>query len=179
LYKHAKDQPPKEILSIENTSKEVEQLKADIYKLKEENDIKINILAKVHYNELEEIRNEITALNRTLISNSDQYKSGLEQKDSELNQAIENLQNTKAKHVELVDTLKLEMLRQKKIIQINETRLTNKDDEMLKTHSVMDKLSQNVLIGEVRESELKQAVERITVFEEEALDPRDELVKEK
>ena len=50
-----------------------------------------------------------------MISNSDQYKSGLEQKDSELNQAIENLQNTKAKHVELVDTLKLEILKKKRL----------------------------------------------------------------
>ena len=75
--------------------------------------------------------------------------------------------------------MKLEIFRQKKIIQINETRLTNKDDEILKTHAVIDKLNQDVLIGEVRESELKQAVERIRVFEEEALDPPHELVKEK
>ena len=111
-YKHAKDQPPKEIIYIENTSKEVDQLKVDI---------KINILAKVHYNEQEELRNEITTLNKTLISNLEQYKSSLEQKDSELNQAIESLQNTNARHVELVselknklNTLKLEILRKKK-----------------------------------------------------------------
>ena len=71
-YKHEKDQPPKEIISIENTSKEVGQLKADIAKLKEDNYIKLNILAKVHYNELEELRNQITTLNKTLISNVEQ-----------------------------------------------------------------------------------------------------------
>ena len=46
-YKHEKEQLSKEIISIESTSKEVNQLKADKAKLKEENDIKINILAKV------------------------------------------------------------------------------------------------------------------------------------
>ena len=92
-------------------------------------------------------------------------ESSLEQKYSELKQAIENLQDTKAKHVESiseltneVDTLKLEIKRQKLNIQINETRLANKDDELIKTHAVINTLNQNVLFGEVKESELKQAI---------------------
>ena len=40
-------------------------------------------------------------------------------------------------------------------------------------------MNQDVLIGEVRESELKQAVERIRVLEEADIDPPYELVKEK
>ena len=54
-YKHGKDQPSKQSISIKSTSNEVEQLKSDTAKLKEENDIKINILAKVHFKELEEL----------------------------------------------------------------------------------------------------------------------------
>ena len=44
------------LASFENPSKQVDQLKVDIEKLKEENDIKINILANVHCKELEELK---------------------------------------------------------------------------------------------------------------------------
>ena len=49
----------------------------------------------------------------------------------------------------------------------------------MKTHAVIAKLNQDVVIGKVRESELKQAVETIRVFKEEAIDPPHQIVKEK
>ena len=58
-YKHTV-----ESISIVSTSKEVEQLRADITKLNEENNTKINILAKVHWKELEELRNENNSLKK-------------------------------------------------------------------------------------------------------------------
>ena len=40
------------------------------------------------------LRNEIPTINTSLIINLEQYKSGLEQKDFEMIQAIDSLQNT-------------------------------------------------------------------------------------
>ena len=65
-YKHAKTDLSDDSISIVETNKEIDQLKADIAKLKEENDIKINILAKVHINELEEVTHENSALKEEL-----------------------------------------------------------------------------------------------------------------
>ena len=99
---------------------------------------------------------------------------------------IESFQVTKAKYVESngeltnqVNSFKLEVKRQKQNILINEARLASKDEELIKTHSVIDKLTQDVLSVEVKESELKQAADKKRVLEEEDIEPPHELVKEK
>ena len=51
-------------------------------------------------------------------------------------------------------------------IKINEARLESKDNELIKTHSVIDKLKQEVLTVTVKESESKIAVRRMTMLEE-------------
>ena len=56
--------------------------------------------------------------------------------------------------------------------------MASKDNELIKTHSVIDKLNQEVLTVTCKESELKTAVERIRVSEEEDIEPPYELVKE-
>jgi chromosome segregation ATPase len=169
-------------ISIETTSKEVEQMKADIAKLKEENDIKINTLAKVHFKELEELRNENIKLRNDMKENSGQYSTSVEQKDSELMQSLENFEVTKTKYVESineltneVNTLKLELKRQKRNLQINETRLASKDDELIKTHSVIDKLNKDITTNKVKENELKQAVERVRALEEKCIEQPHEI----
>ena len=43
---------------------------------------------------------ENSSLNNGIINNLEQYKAGLNHKDSELKQAIKSFQVTKAKHVE-------------------------------------------------------------------------------
>ena len=179
-YKHEKYKPSKEL--IENTSKEVDQLKADIAKLKNENDIKINILAKVHYNELEELKNKITTLEKDIMENLEKYKADLKLKDSEVRQAKEIIQVKETTGVESiselskeVNNLKLEVKRQKHIIHISEVRLKSKDDELIKTHSVIDKLNQDVMLVTVKENKLKQAAERIKVLEEENIKQPHEL----
>ena len=58
----------------------------DIAKLKNENDIKINILSKFHYNELEELKNKNTT-QKDIMENLEKYKADLNLKDSEVRQA--------------------------------------------------------------------------------------------
>ena len=85
-YKHAKDRAPEKSTSIEDFVKEVDQLKVDIEKLKEDNNIKVNVLAKVHYKEIEELRTINATLNTDVIENLNQYETNLQLKDSELKQ---------------------------------------------------------------------------------------------
>lgn len=81
-YKHAKEKVAEKSTSIEDMVKEVDQLKVDIEKLKEENDIKVNLLAKVHYTELEELRTINATLNKDITQNLKQYETNLQLKDS-------------------------------------------------------------------------------------------------
>ena len=101
------------------TVKEVDQLKVDIEKLKEENNIKENVLAEVHYKELEELSIINATLNNDIIDNLNQYETNLLLKDSELKKALENTEVTKVKDAKSiselrneVNTLNLEMKRQ-------------------------------------------------------------------
>ena len=50
------------------------------------------------------------------------------------------------------NTLKLEVRRQKQNIQMNEARLASKDDELIKTHSEIDKLNKYITSVEVEEN---------------------------
>ena len=43
-----------------------------------------------------------------------------------------------------MNTLKLELKKQKLNLKINEVRLASKDDELIKTHSVIDKLNKDI-----------------------------------
>ena len=90
-----------------------------------------------------------------------------------MKQSQENILVTKTNYVESisemtneVNTLKLELKKQKQNLQINEVRLASKDDELIKTHSVIDELNKDITSNKVKESELKQAVEKIRVSEE-------------
>ena len=58
------------------------------------------------------------------------------------------------------------MKRQQQNLKINEARLASKDNELIKTHSVIDKLNQEVLAATIKESELKKVVERVRMLEE-------------
>ena len=69
------------------------------------------------------------------------------------------------------------MKKQHNSIQINEARLASKDNELIKTHSVIDKLNKEELTVTIRESELKSAG-RFGVLEEEDTEPPYKLVKE-
>ena len=69
----------------------------DIEKLKEENNIKVNVLAKVHYKALEKLRIINATLNKDIIDNLNQYETNLLLKDSELKKALENTEVTKVK----------------------------------------------------------------------------------
>ena len=51
-------------------------------------------------------------------------------------------------------------------IKINEARLESKDNELIKTYSVIEKLKQELLTVTVKENELKIAVGRTTMLEE-------------
>ena len=57
-------------------------------------------------------------------------------------------------------------------------RLASKDDELIKTHSVIDELNKDVTSNKVKESELKQAVEKVRVLEEKDIEQAHELIKE-
>ena len=94
-----------------------------------------------------------------------------------MRQSLENFGVTKTNYVESiseltneVNTLKLELKRQKQSLQINETRLASKDDELIKTHSVIDKLNKDITSNKVKENELKQEVERVRVLEEKYIE---------
>ena len=64
LYNHVKKVVhPKE---QEDLQKEIDVLKTEIHKLKNENDVRINILAKVHLNELEDLKRENTTLHNSI-----------------------------------------------------------------------------------------------------------------
>ena len=102
-----------------------------------------------------------------------QYETNLQLKDSELKKALENTEVTKVKDAKSisemsneVNTLNLEVKRQQQNIKINEARLASKDNELIKTHSVIDKLNQEVLAATIKESELKKVVERVGMLEE-------------
>ena len=58
------------------------------------------------------------------------------------------------------------MKRQQQNIKINEAILASKDNELIKTHSVIDKLNQEVSAATIKESELKKVVERVGMLEE-------------
>ena len=60
LYNHGKKVVhPKE---QDNLHKEIDVLKTEFHRLKNENDVKINILTKVHLNEFEDLKRENTTL---------------------------------------------------------------------------------------------------------------------
>ena len=85
-YKHSVVDDNEKIYAI---SKQVEQLKADIEKLENENDCKVNILVKVHLKELEDLRNENAVLRKTITKNVENFNVTLASKDSEIQNAIE------------------------------------------------------------------------------------------
>ena len=71
-----------------DVTEQVEILKAEIVELKKENDCKINILAKVHFKELEYVQNE-NALLRKALKDKDEYVNvTLAMKYSELENAL-------------------------------------------------------------------------------------------
>ena len=67
-----------------------------IEKQKEENNLKINLLANIHFKELEEVRTENVKLKRDIIDNLKQYETSLKLKDSEKKPAMKNIQVTKS-----------------------------------------------------------------------------------
>ena len=71
-----------------------------------------------------------------------------------------------------MNTLKLELKKQK------QNWLASKDDELIKTHSVIDELNKDITSNKVKESELKQAVEKVRVLEEKDIEQPRELIKE-
>jgi hypothetical protein len=81
----------------------------DIEKLKEENNIKVNVFAKVHYKELEELRIINVILNNDIIDNLNQYETNLLLKDSELKKALENTEVTKVKDAKSISELRNEV----------------------------------------------------------------------
>ena len=68
-----------------------------------------------------------------------------------MKQSLESSKIAKCKYVKLTSeltndrsTLKSEVRRQKQNIQINKARLASKDDELIKFHSEIDKLSWSI-----------------------------------
>ena len=100
------------------------------------------------------MRTENVKIKKDIIDNLNQNETSLKLKDSELKPAIENIQVTKS--VSWVK--KLRVKNQHKSIQVNEARLASKDNELIKTHSVIYKLNTEVLTVTIKESELKTAV---------------------
>ena len=69
-------------------TEQVDILKAEIVELKEENYCKINILAKVHFKELEYVQNENTLLRKALKDKDEYVNVTLAMKYSELENAL-------------------------------------------------------------------------------------------
>ena len=57
-------------------------------------------------------------------------------------------------------------------------RPASKYDELMKTHSVIHGLNKDKTSNKVKESELKQAVEKVRVLEEKYIEQAHELIKE-
>ena len=74
-----------------------------------------------------------------------------------------------------VETIKLEVKQLKQEKHINNARLESKDNEIIKVHQMFDTINIEV---KLKETELKEAIERIRVLEEEPIEPPYELVKE-
>ena len=70
------------------------------------------------------------------------------------------------------------MKKQHNSIQINEARLASKDNELIITPSVIDKLNKEVLTVTIKENELKTAGKRFRVLEEDDIEPPYKHVKE-
>ena len=112
-------------------------------------------------------------MNKDFKENLNQYDTDLQMNDSALKQALENTELIKLKDAKSisglrheVNTLKLEVKRQQYNIKSNEGRLASKDNELIKNHSVIDKLNQDVSAATIKESELKKVVERVGMLEE-------------
>ena len=132
------------------------------------------------------MKNKITTLEKDIKENLEKYKADLKLKDSEVRRTKEIIQVKETTGVEAiselrkeVNNLKLEVKRQNHIINISEVRLKSEDDELIKTHSAIDKLNQDVMLVLVKENELKQAAERIKVLEEDNIKQPHELPSEK
>ena len=87
-YKHSFGVKNKEIVDMTDL---VEILKAEIVELKKENDCKINILAKVHYKELEYIQNENVLLRKALKDKDEYMNVTLAIKNSDLKNKWEQI----------------------------------------------------------------------------------------
>ena len=85
-------------------TEQVKILKAEIVELKKENDCKINILAKVHYKELEYIQNENVLLRKALKDKDEYLNVTLAMKDSELENALERIKLMKENTVKENET---------------------------------------------------------------------------
>ena len=84
---------------ITSTTREVDELRAEIAMLNEENDIKINLLVKVQYKELEELRNENTSLINHVNVNFRQYEVDPKLKESELKKLLRRSECWKMKRL--------------------------------------------------------------------------------
>ena len=142
----------------------------------------INLLVKVQYKELEELRNENTSLINHVNVIFRQYEVNLKLKESELNEAIEKigvLENQKVESLSNVniaaETFKFKVKQLETKIEINNARLESKDNEIIKDHTVIDTKDMAIRL---KEAELTAAFERIRVLEEEPIEQPYELVKE-
>jgi hypothetical protein len=140
-----KPQQNDENVLITSTTREVDELRAEIAKLKEENDIKINLLVKVQYKELEELRNENTSLINHVNVNFRQYEVDLKLKESELKEAIEKirvLENEKVESLSKVnigaEIFKFKVKQLETKIEINNARQESKDNKIIQDHQVID-----------------------------------------
>ena len=181
-YKHLKPQQNDENVLITSTTREVDELRAEIAKLKEENYIKINLQVKVQYKELEELRNKNTSLINHVNVNFRQYEVDLKLKESELKEAIKKigvLENEKVESLSKVniaaETFKFKVKQLETKIEINNARIESKDNEIIKDHQVIDTKDREFRL---KEAELTAAFERIRVLEEEPIELPYELVKE-
>ena len=111
-----------------------------------------------------------------------QYEDNLKLKNNELKKAIEKIGVLKNEKVEALskfnsaaETLKLKVKQLETKMEINNARLASKDNEIIKDHHVIDTKDKEFRL---KETELREAFERIRVLEEEPIEPPYELVKE-
>ena len=88
------------------------------------------------------------------------------------------IQKKHLKTLSVVETLKLEVKGLEKDKLMRDLNLEGKDNELIKVHSVIDKLTQEVERNAFIESEHKTANERIKMLEERDLEPTKKLANE-
>ena len=116
------------------------------------------------------MRDEINTLKKENKYSLKQCEVNLALKDNEMTQAIEKIKLMGKENIELkseVGTLKVEVKRLNHNKHINGVRLAGKDNEIIKAHTVIDKLNQDLLKITLNKGALEKAIERIRVLEED------------